>query len=335
MKAVQVVTLDGPDSIELREVAAPAPGPGEILIDVAYSGVTFPELLQTRGLYQLKHEPPFTLGAEASGTVTAVGEGVEGFAPGDRVATISNKGGYAEAMVAPANATVKLPDSVSLKAAAGMPMNLLTADFALRVRGRLEPGQTVLVHGAAGGLGTALVQIAVAMGATVVGVVSTEEKAETVRALGAAHAVLSDGFKDAVKELFPGGVDLVADPVGNPKDGDRFTDSLRCLSTFGTVLVLGFTAGAIPEVKVNRLLLNNVGVAGVGWGAAFAKDRDLVRRQWEAMWDHLAAGRLDPVIHGVYPLESAAEAIRQLETRAVRGKVLLEVRAESGENGEG
>jgi NADPH2:quinone reductase len=224
MKAVQVTVLDGPESISVADVEAPAPGAGEVLIDVAYAGVTFPELLQTRGLYQVKHPLPFTLGSEAAGVVAAVGADVTDLAVGDRVATIAGKGAYAEAMVAPANATVKLPDSVSLSAAAGMPMNLLTADFALRVRGRLEAGQTVLVHGAAGGLGTALVQVAVAMGATVVGVVSTEEKAETVKSLGAQHAVLSEGFKDAVKELFPAGVDLVADPVGNPEDGDRRPD---------------------------------------------------------------------------------------------------------------
>ena len=204
-------------------------------------------------------------------------------------------------------------------------MNLLTADFALRVRGRLEPGQTVLIHGAAGGLGSALVQVACAFGAEVVAVVSTEEKAETVRSLGASHVVFADGFKDAVKDLFPDGVDLVADPVG----GDRFTDSLRTLKTFGTLLVLGFTAGSIPEVKVNRLLLGNISVAGVGWGAAFAKDPGLIASQWEAMWDHLVAGKLDPVIHATLPLEQAGEAIKQLETRAVRGKVLLQVRAEA------
>jgi NADPH2:quinone reductase len=329
MKAVQVTVLDGPESISVADVEAPAPGAGEVLIDVAYAGVTFPELPQTRGLYQVKHPLPFTLGSEAAGVVAAVGADVTDLAVGDRVATIAGKGAYAEAMVAPANATVKLPDSVSLSAAAGMPMNLLTADFALRVRGRLEAGQTVLVHGAAGGLGTALVQVAVAMGATVVGVVSTEEKAETVKSLGAQHAVLSEGFKDAVKELFPAGVDLVADPVGNPEDGDRFTDSLRCLARFGTALVLGFTAGQIPQVKVNRLLLNNVGVAGVGWGAAFAQDPGLIASQWEALHEHLVAGKLDPVVHATFPLEQATEAIRQLETRAVRGKVLLQVKAEA------
>ena len=173
MKAIQVTQLEGPDSLTLADIETPAPAAHEVLIDVAYAGVTFPELLQTRGLYQVKHPMPFTLGSEAAGVVAAVGESVTHLAVGDRVATIAGKGAFAETMTAPANATVKLPDSVSLAAAAGMPMNLLTADFALRVRGRLEAGQTVLVHGAAGELGTALVQVAVAMGATVVGVVST------------------------------------------------------------------------------------------------------------------------------------------------------------------
>src|SRR5699024_10790539 len=138
MKAVQVTALDGPDTLSVAEVDVPVPGPDEVLIDVAYAGVTFPKLLQSRGLYQVKHELPFTLGSEAAGVVSAVGDGVTDLAVGDRVATIAGKGGYAEVMTAPANATVKLPDSVSLSAAAGMPMNLLTADFALRVRGRLE-----------------------------------------------------------------------------------------------------------------------------------------------------------------------------------------------------
>lgn len=324
MKAVQLATLDGPDSLSVQEIERPTPGPGEVLIEVAYAGVTFPELLQTRGQYQTKHDLPFTLGSEVSGTVVEAAEGSR-YKPGDRVAAIEGKGGYAEYFVAREDSVLPLPDEVPLDAAAGMPMNLLTADFALRVRGRLEEEQTLLVHGAAGGLGAACVQVGLSMGAEVIAVVSTEEKAQTVRELGAQHVVLADGFKDSVKELFPHGVDLVADPVG----GDRFTDSLRCLSRYGTLLVLGFTAGSIPEVKVNRLLLNNISVAGVGWGAATVGNRGLIAEQWATMAPALAAGRLNPPIHGVFQPEQAAEAIKSLEDRSVRGKVLIEFKKEA------
>ncbi|WP_349828240.1 NADPH:quinone oxidoreductase family protein [Brevibacterium litoralis] len=323
MKAIHVTELTGPQDVALVDVEQPTPGPGQVLIKVAHAGVTFPELLQTRGMYQVKHDLPFTLGSEASGVVAAVGEGSQ-FSVGDRVAAITGKGAFAEYLVADDIRTLKLPDEVSLAAAAGMPMNLLTAEFTLRGRARLQPGQTLLVHGAAGGLGSALVQLGLAMGAEVIGVVSTEEKAQVVRDLGAHHVVMAEGFKDAVKEIYPKGVDFVADPVG----GDRFTDSIRCLARFGQVLVLGFTAGDIPTVKVNRLLLNNVSVSGVGWGAATVGNDGMVHEQWETMTEYLKAGKLDPHVHGHYPLENAAEAIAVLDDRAVLGKVLLDVDTE-------
>lgn len=320
MRAVQVTTLEGPEHVAVAEVEAPTPGPGQVVIEVSHAGVTFPELLQTRGMYQVKHPLPFTLGSEAAGIVSAVGEGSR-FSVGDRVATITGKGTFAEFLLANDEQVLLLPDSLSLEAAAGIPMNVLTADFTLRVRANLQPGRTLLVHGAAGGLGSALVQLGLAMGAEVVAVVSTEEKAQVVRGLGAQHVVFADGFKDAVLEIFPDGVDFVADPVG----GDRFTDSIRSLRRYGQVLVLGFTAGEIPTVKVNRLLLKNVAVSGVAWGEATRDDRNLIHSQWEAITDHLASGALDPHIHGHYPLERAAEAIAVLDERAVLGKVLLDV----------
>ncbi|WP_152349019.1 NADPH:quinone oxidoreductase family protein [Brevibacterium sp. CFH 10365] len=329
MRAMQLRATDGPGSLELRDVETPTPGPGEVLIDVAYAGVTFPELLQSRGQYQMRPALPYTMGSEVSGLVGELGEGVTGLSVGDRVVGVANTGAYAESVAVPAASVLPLPETVSLTDGAGMPMNLLTADFALRVRGRLEPGQTVLIHGAAGGLGSALVQIARAYGGEVVGVVSTEEKAETVRSLGASHVVFAGEFKDAVKDLFPEGVDLVADPVG----GDRFTDSLRTLKTFGTLLVLGFTAGSIPEVKVNRLLLGNISVAGVGWGAALAGRPDMVAAQWDTLWPYLASGALDPVVHTVLPLERAQEALELIDSRSVRGKVVLEVRGETDSAG--
>ncbi|MDN6380319.1 MAG: alcohol dehydrogenase catalytic domain-containing protein, partial [Brevibacterium aurantiacum] len=188
MRAIRVAALTGPQDVEIAEVDRPSPGPGEVLVEVAYAGVTFPELLQTRGMYQTKHELPFVLGSEAAGIVVEAGEGSR-FSVGDRVAAIPGKGSFAEYMVVSDEQTVPVPDDVSLAHAAGMPMNVLTADFALRLRAQAQAGQSILVHGAAGGLGSATVQLALAMGLEVIGVVSTDAKAETVRELGAPHVV--------------------------------------------------------------------------------------------------------------------------------------------------
>lgn len=323
MKAIHVTQLTGPDDVKLAEVDPPVPGDREVLIEVAYAGVTFPELLQTRGMYQVKHDLPFVLGSEAAGTVVDAGPGSR-FSVGDRVAAITGKGTFAQYLVAPDAQTVPVPGGVELRHAAGMPMNVLTADFALRLRAKAQPGQSVLIHGAAGGLGSAAVQLGLAMGLDVVGVVSTGEKAEMVRSLGARHVVLAEGFKDAVKEILPDGVDFVFDPVG----GDRFTDSIRSLATYGQLLVLGFTPGQIPEVRVNRLLLKNASVVGVAWGAATRDDDAYIARQWEAVSEHVAAGRLNPHIHAMYPFAEAAAAIGELDRRSVLGKVLLEVAGE-------
>ena len=323
MRAIRVATLTGPDDVEFAEVDRPTPGQGEVLIEVAYAGVTFPELLQTRGMYQVKHDLPFVLGSEAAGIVAETGPGSR-FSVGDRVAAIPGKGSFAEFMVASDEQTVPVPDEISLAHAAGMPMNVLTADFALRLRAQAQAGQSILVHGAAGGLGSAAVQMALAIGLEVIGVVSTEAKAQTVRELGATHVVMAEGFKDATKEICPNGVDYVFDPVG----GDRFTDSTRVLAPYGRLLVLGFTAGEIPSVKVNRLLLKNISVDGVAWGAATRERPGYIAEQWDAIAEYVAAGKLNPAIHGTYPLSDAATAIGELDSRSVQGKVLLEINGE-------
>lgn len=319
MKAVQVHELTGPRSIVLADVPKPTPAPGNALIKVHAAGVTFPELLQTRGEYQIKHEIPFTLGAEGAGIVEAVGTGVTTVKPGDRVAFLAGKDSWGEYANAPEANVFPLPANVSFELGAGMPMNLLTADFTLRVRGKLQPGQKLLVHGAAGGLGSALVQLGLAMGAEVVAVVSNEAKAHTARELGATHVVFADGFKDAVKEIYPAGVDLVADPVG----GDRFTDSLRSLADYGTILVLGFTAGDIPQIKVNRLLLSNISAAGVFWGRAAMSDPEFAHEQWKVLLPLIEKGELNPHIHATYSLDNASAALEQIDSRSVRGKIIL------------
>ena len=316
MRAVQVVRLDGPAAVEMRDLPEPTRTPQQVLVDVAAAGVNFPDVLQTKGLYQYRPELPYTLGSEIAGTVREAPDGSP-FASGDRVVAFTSQGAFAEVAAVDTDHVLPLPDNVAFDAGAGLPMNYLTAHFALVVRGHLQAGQAVLVHGAAGGVGTACVQLAAALGATVIAVVSSDAKAEVATAAGAAHTVPVEGFRDAVKAL--GGVDLVVDPVG----GDRFTDSLRCLRPLGRLLVIGFTAGEIPTVKVNRLLLGNIDVVGVGWGAYALARPGYAAGQWAELLPHVRSGALNPPIGARCPLEKAAEALAQIDERRVLGKIIL------------
>ncbi|MGB8403917.1 MAG: NADPH:quinone oxidoreductase family protein, partial [Mycobacterium sp.] len=233
-------------------------------------------------------------------------------------------GAMAEVVALPAELVFALPDTVSFEAGAGLLFNDLTVHCALRTRGRLVAGETVLVHGAAGGIGTSTLRMAPALGAArTIAVVSSPEKAEIARAAGASDVVMADGFKDAVAGLTGGrGVDVVLDPVG----GDRFTDSLRSLAPGGRLLVVGFTGGDIPTVKVNRLLLNNVDAVGVGWGAWVSSHPGYLAEQWAELAPLLASGVVAPPEPVVFPLERAAEAIGSLENRSATGKVVVRVR---------
>lgn len=320
MRAAQVLTLDGPGSVAVGEVAEP-PG-GQVVIDVDYAGVTFPDVLLTRGEYQIKPPPPFIPGSEVSGIVRSAPEGTL-FTAGDRVAAFPGLGGFAEVVTADPRMVFALPSQVSLEAGAGLPMNYLTVDFALVRRGQLQAGETVLVQGAAGGVGTAAIQVAKALGARVIAVVSDDTKAAVATRAGADETVPADGFRAAVGDLTSGrGVDLVVDPVG----GDRFTDSLRCLAPEGRLLVIGFTAGEIPTVKVNRLLLNNISVVGVGWGAYWLARPEYLQEQWSRLLPMLRDGALQPLIGAVHPLEEVSEALAALDGRTATGKVLLKMR---------
>lgn len=323
MRAVQVSRLDGPEAVEVVEWEEPTDSDA-VIIDVHAAGVAFPDALLTRGLYQYKPELPFIPGAEVAGEVRSAPAGAH-VAKGDRVAGLTMlHGGMAEVVALAPDRVFKLPDAVSFEAGAGLLFNDLTVHCALRTRGRLSRGETVLVHGAAGGIGTSTLRLAPAWGAArTIAVVSTEDKKAVATAAGADDVVLADGFKDAVRELTGGhGVDIVVDPVG----GDRFTDSLRSLAPGGRLLVLGFTAGEIPTVKVNRLLLNNVDVVGVGWGAWTFAHPGYLQEQWAELEPLLASGRVPAPEPVVYPLERAAEAIASLENRSAKGKVVLSVR---------
>nr|MDP9467085.1 NADPH:quinone oxidoreductase family protein [Actinomycetota bacterium] len=265
---------------------------------------------------------PFVPGSEVAGTVRSAPEG-SALTAGQRIAAFPGLGAYAQVVAVPEGMVFPLPDRMSFLQGAALPMNYLTMHFGLVQRGRLREGETVLVHGAAGGVGSAAVQLATALGARVIAVTSTPEKAEVARAAGAHETVLADGFRDQVKGLTGGqGVDLVVDPVG----GDRFTDSLRSLAREGRLLVIGFTAGEIPQVKVNRLLLNNISVVGVGWGAYWTREPGYLQEQWAELLPLLEAGRLDPVLGTTYALEDASQALLELDERRAAGKVLLTTR---------
>lgn len=322
MRAARVTRLDGPDAIELADVDEPI-GDG-VIVDIHAAGAAFPDALLTRGLYQYRPDPPFVLGAEIAGVVRSAPAGSHVRA-GDRVVGLTMlTGGMAEVAVLEPDRVFKLPDNVSFEAGAGLLFNDLTMYFALNVRGRLQRGETVLVHGAAGGIGTSTLRLASVLGASrTIAVVSTGEKGEIATAAGATDVVLTEGFKDTVKELTGGrGVDVVVDPVG----GDRFTDSLRSLAPGGRLLVIGFTGGEIPTVKVNRLLLNNIDVVGVGWGSWTLSHPGALAEQWTALERLLSSGALSPPEPEVFPLEEAAAAVASLENRTAKGKIVLRVR---------
>lgn len=321
MRAVVVTRTAGPSALELLELPEPVRGPREVLVDVHAAGVAFPDLLYTSGQYQHQPELPFVLGQEGAGVVRQAPADSR-LAPGDRVAVFSpGLGAFAETVSVPADGVVPLPDAVSFQQGACLPVNYLTAHFALKTRGALRAGYTVLVHGAAGGVGSAAVQIARAEGARVIAVTSDQSKAEVARRLGAHDAVLADGFLQAVQALAPGGVDLVVDPVG----GDRFPDSMRALGRYGKLLVIGFTGGGIPTVKVNKLLFTNTDIVGVGWGGV-AAEPGFIAEQWQDLLPHLQSGACLPLVGDLLPLAQASQALALLEDRRAVGKVVLAVR---------
>jgi len=325
MRAQQIVSLDGPRSLELKDLDEPkaehmlASDGRVVVIEVEAAGVSFPEVLQSRGEYQFKPPLPFVPGAEVAGTVKQAPDDSD-LKPGDRVAAMCMLGGFAETAVAPEHLTFKLSDELDAAQGAGLVLNYHTAYFCLVMRGRFQEGETVLVHGAAGGVGTATLQVAKGLGASTFAVVSSDEKERVARDAGADEVFRSDGgWKDEVKEA--GGADIVIDPVG----GDRFTDSLRSLNEEGRLVVVGFTGGSIPEVKVNRLLLNNTEVVGAGWGA-YVMPKPQVTRKIGAEIDKLIeSGHVRPIVRERFSLEQAPDALELIDGRGALGKVVLEL----------
>lgn len=316
------VSGGGPEDAVEEEIAAPEPDEHGLIVDVRAAGVSFPDLLLSKGEYQIKPEPPFTLGTEGAGRVAHAPTG-SGFEVGDRVAFLS-LGAYAEQVVTAPLMTFRLPDELSYHEGAALIINYHTVLFALRDRGQLKSGETVLVQGAAGGVGTAAIQVAKAMGARVIASVSSDEKAEVALEAGADEIVFSGGdeWLGRTKEMTDGrGVDVVLDPVG----GKRFIDNLRALVEGGRLLVVGFTEGSIPEVKVNRLLLRNTSVVGVAWGAFVRTRPELAHEIGETVNAMVARGEIKPLIGTVFNFEDVADALKLLDDRKATGKVVLQV----------
>ncbi|MGF1598215.1 MAG: NADPH:quinone oxidoreductase family protein [Acidimicrobiales bacterium] len=327
MRVLEVQALTGPDGVAVAERPEPVTRPDRVVIDVVTAGVAFPDLLQSRGLYQIRPEPPFVAGFEAAGRVRSAPTG-SGLTPGDRVCAWT-RAALAEVVVCDPADVFALPDELSWEEGAALTLNYQTAVFCLLHRGGFRAGETLLVLGASGGVGTAAIQVARGTGAgRIIGLVSTPEKAAVAADAGADDVVVvSDHWKDDVLDLTGGaGVDVVYDPVG----GDRFLDGIRSLARFGRLVVVGFAAGTIPEIKVNRLLLRNVSVVGAAWGEAVAEDRALARRLHAELVPLVADGAVRPPIGAVLPLEEGPEAYRLLDERRAVAKIVLRVAADGG-----
>jgi NADPH2:quinone reductase len=324
MRALLLREFTGPDGLTLEELPSPTAGVEgrSVLIEVHAAGVSFADMLITRGLYQLRPELPFVPGLEVAGVVRDA-PADSGLAAGDRVAAFMFGGAFAEEAAAEPLTVTRIPDRLAFPEAAGFIVNYHTAWFALARQARLAAGEQVLVQGAGGGLGVAVVQVARAMGARVVGVASDGAKAEMASEAGAEVVVNpGEGWADRVREATGGGVDVVIDPVG----GDRFDDSLRLLRPEGRLVVVGFAGGSIPQVKVNRLLLRNVGVLGAAWREFILHEPGFVAETAAALGAMIDDGRLVPLIGAAYPLEDGPQALRDLADRRAVGKLVISVR---------
>ena len=318
MKAVYCETHDGPEALVVREVAEPGPpGPGQIEVAVAARGMSFTDVLMSRGGYQVQPPLPFVIGGEGAGEVAAVGSDVDGLAVGDSVLVPA---GCVERVVVDAKRATPVPRGVDLEQAAAFRSNYATALYAMQ-RGRLQAGETLLVHGAAGGVGLATVDVGKLMGATVIATAGADDKLAVVRELGADHTInYGDGFREQVKALTDGrGADVIFDPVG----GDVFDESMRCVAPFGRILIVGFTGGRPALAKTNHLLIKDAEAIGFTIGGLGRHDPAWAARNQRVLMGWLAAGRIRPHISHRLPLARTAEALQLITERKVVGKVVV------------
>ena len=322
MRAVLCKQFGPVEDLVVEEVPDPTPGPGQVVVDVAGCGVNFPDVLIIQDKYQFKPELPFSPGGEIAGTVSAVGEGVEDLAVGDAVLATLGWGGMAERVAVPATSAIPLPAGVDLVQASGFLLAHGTSHHALVDRAHLQAGETLLVLGAAGGVGLAAVEIGALLGARVIAAASSEEKLELCRAKGAAETInySTEDLRARIKELTDGtGVDVCYDPVG----GDLSEPALRSMAWDGRFLVVGFAAGDIPKVPLNLPLLKGCSIVGVFWGAFTGKEPERNAANVAELLGWLAEGKLDPHVSATYPLDQAVRAINDLAERRATGKVVV------------
>ena len=322
MKALVCRALtDDFSALALEDVSLPAPAPDEVRIRIRAAGVNFPDLLMTQGKYQHKPDVPFVVGGERAGDVVAVGSSVRGILIGDRVVGGGLTGGFAEECNLPSAALRHIPDGIGFAEVAAFTTAYLTSYVSLVRRAQLQPGETVLVHGAAGGVGLAAVDLGRVLGARVIATASTEEKRKFLAEFGADYALPSSGFRDRVKELTGGrGADVIYDPVG----GDVFDESTRCIAFNGRLLVVGFTSGRIPSVSANIPLIKGFSVVGVRAGEYSRRFPEQGRENIAAIDRLLAEGKIRPHIGARFPLSQAVNAMRTLAERKIIGKAVIE-----------
>ncbi len=307
--------------VDVRDVETPSPGPDEVLIRVQAASINFPDLLLCQGKYQLKLEPPFTPGMDLSGTIESCGKDVVGFAVGDAVCGGARFGGFADYAVAKADGLQHKPDNFSFAEAASYSAAYLTAYVALVRRGRLQAGETLLVHGASGGVGMAAVDVGKLLGATVIATGGSDEKLAAVKAYGADHVInTADGFRERVKALTDGrGADVIYDPVG----GDIFDESVRCIAFDGRLLVIGFTSGRIAKVSTNMPLIKGFSVVGVRAGEYGRQFPNRGRENISQIWQWAKDGKTRPHVHDVIRLEDTLSGFDRLLSRKVVGKLIV------------
>jgi NADPH2:quinone reductase len=324
MRAVVCRALGGPEELEVEDVAPPKLQAGGVRIRVHTAGLNFADNLIIAGRYQIKPSPPFSPGFEVAGRVLECAEGVVRCKPGDRVMAVLDYGGFAEEVVADQESVFVLADNVSDEVAAAFPVAYGTSHLGLKYKCGLEPGESLLVHGAAGGVGLTAVEIGKRLGATVIATASGAEKCAVATAAGADHSLdsRSETLRDQVKALTGGrGVDVVYDPVG----GKLFEESLRCTAAGGRILIVGFASGDVPQIPANILLVKNIAAIGYYWGAHKTVKPAWMRASFEELLDWLAAGSLNPLVSQTFRLEEAPEALQALKARRTTGKVVLRI----------
>jgi NADPH:quinone reductase len=324
VRALLCKAFGPPESLVIEEVEDPKPEGGQVVIDVEACAVNFPDVLMIQDMYQFKPPLPFSPGAEVAGTVSAIGEGVDTLEVGDRVLASPGWGGLAEKVAVDARSAIEVPDGIDAVHASSFLYAYGTSHYALKDRGQLQPGETLLVLGAAGGVGLAAVDLGTAMGANVIAAASTDDKLEVCRERGATMTInyATEDLKTRIRELTGGvGADVVYDPVGGPYS----EPALRSTAWEGRFLVIGFADGEIPRVPLNLALLKGCSIVGVFWGAFVGRERQRHRENVAELLEWWKEGKLRPHVSMTYPLERASEAIRELADRKAKGKVVVTI----------